>query len=283
MSLKGTVLNPELISAGSSWKYLDNGTNQGTAWKASAFSDGAWKVGNAELGYGDGGEATVVGYGPSVNNKYITTYFRKAFNATNVSSFTGVELSLIRDDGVVVYLNGTEIYRNNMPGGVINYNTLAPTYIDDGAESAWIVANLANTLINGTNVMAVEIHQDAGNSSDISFNLKLKGSNAHRNLDTNATTLGTATEDPKLAFLVYPNPNSGKFTLEFNADSSAGNDLRMEIFNITGQLVYKKELFKTNGTISTVIELDEALPGGIYVMNLISGDIIECKRIVLKK
>lgn len=283
MGLKATTLNPDLITAGASWKYLDNGTDQGTAWRAGAFNDGTWKIGNAELGYGDGGEATVVSYGPSSTNKYVTTYFRKAFSVTSASSFTGVELSLIRDDGVVVYLNGTEIYRNNMPAGAINYSTLAPTYIDDGAESAWIVANLANTLINGTNTIAVEIHQDARNSSDISFNLKLKGITAHRDLDTSAATLSNTTEDPKHAFLVYPNPNSGKFTLEFSADSSASNNLRMEIYNVTGQLVYKKELFKTNGTISTVIELDEALPGGVYVMNLVSGDLIECKRIVLKK
>ncbi|HRI22394.1 MAG TPA: hypothetical protein PLA68_15640, partial [Panacibacter sp.] len=52
-----------LIAAGSSWKYLDNGTNQGTAWAGTSFSDAAWASGNAQLGYGDGDEATVVGYG----------------------------------------------------------------------------------------------------------------------------------------------------------------------------------------------------------------------------
>ncbi len=68
-----------LIAANSSWKYLDNGTNQGTAWRAAAFNDTAWASGNAELGYGDGGETTVVSYGPIINNKIYNYLFQKIF------------------------------------------------------------------------------------------------------------------------------------------------------------------------------------------------------------
>ena len=50
---------------GAVWRYLDNGSDQGTAWRAAAFNDTGWKSGAAELGYGDGDEATVVGYGPN--------------------------------------------------------------------------------------------------------------------------------------------------------------------------------------------------------------------------
>ena len=67
-----------LVSPLSSWKYLANGSNQGTAWRASAFNDATWLAGNAQLGYGDGDEATVVSFGPSSTAKYITTYFRKS-------------------------------------------------------------------------------------------------------------------------------------------------------------------------------------------------------------
>src|SRR5215210_1574942 len=68
-----------IVPAGSTWSYLDNGSNQGTAWRASGFADGGWATGAAELGYGDGGEATVVSYGPNAAMKYRTTYFRKTF------------------------------------------------------------------------------------------------------------------------------------------------------------------------------------------------------------
>src|SRR3954468_20250191 len=64
----------KLIPYGSMWKYLDNGSNQGTAWKNISFNDTTWSSGLAELGYGDGDETTVVNYGPDANNRYITTY-----------------------------------------------------------------------------------------------------------------------------------------------------------------------------------------------------------------
>src|SRR5262249_33094290 len=65
-----------LVSQGAAWRYLDDGTDQGTAWREVSFDDSAWASGPAQLGYGDGDEATVVSFGPDANNKYITTYFR---------------------------------------------------------------------------------------------------------------------------------------------------------------------------------------------------------------
>jgi hypothetical protein len=59
-----------LVPSNSVWKYLDNGSDQGAAWRDAAFNDKAWASGPAQLGYGDGGEATVVSYGPDANNKY---------------------------------------------------------------------------------------------------------------------------------------------------------------------------------------------------------------------
>jgi hypothetical protein len=76
-----------LVPAGATWKFLDNGTDQGTAWRAPNFDDSSWASGPAELGYGDGGEATVVSYGPSSGSKYITTYFRRAFSVAMRRTF----------------------------------------------------------------------------------------------------------------------------------------------------------------------------------------------------
>lgn len=163
----------QLIASGSSWKYLDNGSNQGTTWRAISYADGAWKTGNSQLGYGDGDEVTVVGFGNNSSNKYITTYFRKTFNIVNNSSVSGLELSLLRDDGAVVYINGTEVYRSNMPSGTVSYTTLASTATAN--ESGYEIANIpASSLVNGTNIVAVEVHQNAASSSDLSFDLKLR-------------------------------------------------------------------------------------------------------------
>ena len=68
-----------LVAAGSTWRYLDNGVDQGAAWRGTNFDDSSWVSGPAQLGYGDGDEFTVVGFGPDVNNKFVTTYFRRDF------------------------------------------------------------------------------------------------------------------------------------------------------------------------------------------------------------
>jgi acid phosphatase type 7 len=161
-----------LIPAGSSWKYLDNGSNQGTNWTDPSFNDASWASGNAELGYGDGDEATVVSYGNSATNKHITTYFRKTFNISNTySSYT---LRVKRDDGIVVYINGTQVFRDNLNAS-FDYQTLANTNAsDDGAS--WIESTIGSGALQaGNNVIAVEIHQVTAASTDISFDLQLLG------------------------------------------------------------------------------------------------------------
>jgi hypothetical protein len=165
-----------IIPSGSLWRYLDNGSNQQTAWTMPSFNDATWAVGNAELGYGDGDEATTVSYGIDGNNKYITTYFRKQFNVINPSAFSSLNLEMVRDDGAVVYINGVEVWRSNMPGGIIDYNTEASGTVAWPNEDDWQTTTIsAANLISGTNTIAVEIHQDDASSSDISFNLKLDG------------------------------------------------------------------------------------------------------------
>ncbi len=171
INLPGGIPQVTLLSTGSVWKYLDNGSDQGTAWRATSFDDAAWASGPGQLGYGDNDEARVVSYGPDPNNKYITTYFRRAFNVTNLATVTNLVLQLHRDDGGVVYLNGIEVFRDNMPA-TVNYRTLAVS----GVEGATVQTNLPNSLlVPGTNVFAVEIHQVQVDSSDLSFDLSLKG------------------------------------------------------------------------------------------------------------
>ena len=167
-----------LVPRGSAWRYLDNGSNQGTAWRATAFADTAWKMGAAQLGYGDGDESTVIGYGGNPNAKFITSYFRKSFVVTQPEQYTQLTLNLLRDDGAVVYLNGIEIYRSNMPAGAIAYQTLASTNTPD--ETTWFQTTVnaaANPalIVQGTNVLAVEVHQYSQWSSDVSFDAELSG------------------------------------------------------------------------------------------------------------
>ena len=174
-----------LVPAGATWKYLDNGSNQGTAWQAPFFSDALWAEGAAELGYGDLDEATVVGFGGNTSNRFITTYFRKTFSVSSPSAFSGLNLSLLRDDGAVVYLNGTEVRRDNMPAGPVTSGTLASSALGTPAEATFYSTTISPTLlVAGSNTLAVEIHQANATSSDVSFNLELTG------VDTASVTRG---------------------------------------------------------------------------------------------
>jgi hypothetical protein len=162
------------VARGSSWRYLDNGSNQGTAWRATSFNDSSWGTGNAQLGYGDGDEATVVNFGPNSSSKYTTTYFRSSFSVANASTVSSLLLQLLRDDGAVVYINGTEVLRSNMPAGTISSTTFAATTIAGGAESVFTSYSVPPSVLRtGTNVVAVEIHQADSSSSDLSFDLGL--------------------------------------------------------------------------------------------------------------
>ncbi len=167
-----------LVAQGSNWKYLDNGTDQGTAWIQAGFDDSSWKTGKAELGYGDNDEATTVGYGSDANNKFITTYFRTSFTVTNPTAFTNYFLRLLRDDGAVIYVNGNEVWRSNMPAGSINFSTLATAGIGGTDETTFVTTTIPpSAFVAGKNVIAVEIHQSAITSTDISFDFELMGSN----------------------------------------------------------------------------------------------------------
>ena len=163
------------------WKYLSDGSNQGTAWYGTGYNDTAWSSGAAELGYGDT-QTTDVGFiytdAPTNTQKNITTYFRKSFTVTDHTLYNDLSLEAIRDDGMIVYLNGTEIWRDNMPAGITTYNTFASGVIGGTGETTWITETIANSLVTGTNVIAVEIHQENAGSSDISFNFSLTANGA---------------------------------------------------------------------------------------------------------
>jgi hypothetical protein len=165
-----------LVAEGASWKYLDTGVDPGASWTSLAFDDAPWSSGSAELGYGDGDEATTVGYGGNPLNRYVTTWFRRTFSVPDPAAFGQLQFRLVRDDGAVVYVNGVEVARSNMPGGSITASTLASSGIAGTLESTSYPFTFSPSLLSaGTNVIAVEIHQSAVNSSDISFALELVG------------------------------------------------------------------------------------------------------------
>ncbi len=173
-----------LIPFASTWKYLDNGSNQGTAWSGSAFDDTSWKSGQAMLGYpatASPNVTTVVSFGSNSKSKYRCTYFRKTINIADKNSVGALTLSINIDDGAVVYVNGTEVMRKNMPTGTITNTTFANVTVGSIANFTETIPS--SLLVDGDNVIAVQVHQSTASSSDLRFDLELKasGSQAHTN------------------------------------------------------------------------------------------------------
>lgn len=165
------------INKYSAWSYLDNGTDQGTAWREASFEIGNWPYGNGPLGYSNP-SATELSYGEDGNNKYITYYFRKTIDLENVNDLPeSIDFGLNVDDGAVVYVNNQEVFRINMPEGEINYLTEASDAIGGSDESRYFIFNYETSelpFVAGENIIAVEVHQDRPSSSDLSFDLEIR-------------------------------------------------------------------------------------------------------------
>jgi uncharacterized repeat protein (TIGR01451 family) len=172
--------NTTIIPFNSSWKYWDQGSTP-ASWESTGFNDVAWASGNGQLGYGDGDETTVIGFGGNASNKYITSYFRKVVTIANPTVFTNLIMSVKRDDGIVIYINGIERYRDNMPGGPITFGTLSTSLASDDGAGEHIVSLPSSYFVNGANTIAVEVHQNDPASSDLSFDLKLDGNYKNSN------------------------------------------------------------------------------------------------------
>jgi len=194
-------ISQDIISKLSTWSYLDNGTDQGTTWYGTSFNDATWKSGTGKFGYGDT-QQTVISYGTSSSSKYITTYFRKAFTLTpEIKATANFTINLLRDDGAVVYLNGKEVVRSNMPTGTITYKTLTPSSVAGTEETTYFSYSIdPKYLVSGSNVIAVELHQNAANSADLGFDLQLVASVPDTtNLVSTSASYGiTLTGDQKL-------------------------------------------------------------------------------------
>jgi hypothetical protein len=180
--LASILLSPLLLHAdllvprGAVWKYDDSGTDLASAWRAAGFDDSSWDSGPAQLGYGDGDEATVISFGPSSSNKIPTYYFRRSFAVLDPGAVGDLTLRLVRDDGAIVYLNGVEVLRANMPAGPVTFNTFAVAAIGGADENTFLESSIApGLLVPGANLLAVEIHQVNATSSDLGFDLELEG------------------------------------------------------------------------------------------------------------
>ncbi len=162
-----------IIARGSEWEYFAGGGDPGRGWNSPGFKPGIWPSGRAPLGYGEGDEATALSFGKDEGAKIMAYFFRRAFDLDEVPP-GDLAIDIAVDDGAVVWINGTEAVRINMPDGAFGRDTPAAVTVGGEAEKAFSRRMIpAKSLKKGRNVMAVEVHQAAPSSSDLRFDLAL--------------------------------------------------------------------------------------------------------------
>ncbi|MEZ5325600.1 MAG: VCBS repeat-containing protein [Verrucomicrobiales bacterium] len=224
-----------LVPKKATWRYLDDGTDQLNAWRESAFDDSAWLEGKAELGFGDGGEATKLKPGPS-NNRTITFYFRHRFQvpADVLRDYHFLTLELLVDDGAVVYLNGTPVATVNLVEEPF-YDELAEKTIWDTIEGRpTLHRESLDVLKPGENVIAVEVHQAEVEGVDISFDLRLSSERASYSLPIPVSRFedgmflaGRFGAEGQRSLILSRNPEFAEPVFQFEPDESGSVRVRV--------------------------------------------------------
>lgn len=161
-----------LVPAGATWSYyFDNTAPVAASWQTGS---GSWATGPAPLGWGTGPIATNIDV-PAGQTRALTSYYRRSFNVTNPSELKTVKLTTRADDGIAVYVNGTEVGRSNLPAGALT----AGTYASSAPSTATAIANEVtfdvpvSLLQSGTNSIAVEVHSNYRATPSSSMDLRL--------------------------------------------------------------------------------------------------------------
>ena len=180
----------ELIHSTNSWRYENSGTDLGVNWFTTAFNDAGWSNGPAPLdvfrAFADtpephcrfNGELPATGdlvgtclrtlSNATATAQYSAAYFRTRFNFSGDAAHSVLSIQpILVDDGAVFYLNGIELFRLGMPDGPVSYATLANRTVGNAVPEFRELA--PRGLVEGENVLAVEVHQDILSSADLTF------------------------------------------------------------------------------------------------------------------
>ncbi len=153
------------------WQYIVPNVNTSATWNQASFDASAWSVNNGGFGFGDNDDGTII------PNGSVSVYMRKSFNITDINALTKIIFHMDYDDGFIAYINGVEIARNNLGtvGQPAAYNLLASAshesqLYQNGLPDQFIFnpAQFASFLLQGSNVICVEVHNQTANGPDLS-------------------------------------------------------------------------------------------------------------------
>lgn len=164
-----------VFNMNSSWRYL-KGTSEASspqaAWRTNSFDDSTWTTGNAAFYYGENLTGTQL---TDMNGGYTCIFMRRSFNIANPAEVTGMELRTLLDDGCIVWINGFEVLRTNMPAGAIAFSGNASAALDpELLVRIHPLPNPAQYLLTGQNTIAIQaFNSSLSGSSDFVIDAQL--------------------------------------------------------------------------------------------------------------
>ena len=192
-----------LVDSGSSWVYRVGSDRAESEWKTRSWLGGAWSRGKAPLGAGS------VNVETEVNTFFgtpMSIYARKDVTLTKEQAQQYLKLTTYADDGTVVYVNGKEVARKNMPQGRISANTPATQRPESQNAQLFSVDVPAEYLREGRNAIAVEVHANSHWSNNISFDMQVISTAQHQNPLPEAQNQGDNGQQhrPQVWYWYYP-------------------------------------------------------------------------------
>ncbi|PWN71213.1 twin-arginine translocation pathway signal protein [Chryseobacterium phosphatilyticum] len=259
----GTTMHAQtlLFDKGASWSYKDNNQAQPDAWKSKTYDVSSWATGNGPLGYGDPVTTTI-------NSGLTTAYFAKDFTVDVSTLSDNMELGVMRDDGIIVYLNGEEVVRDNMPAGTITFNTFSSTTIDGAAENVYNIFSIPKSkFVNGVNRISVELHNRSVTSSDLRIDAYLKTTpNTTTPVACNSTHISCFTSIVPTAQtnkLIIPAEHKYQLVLKEGDNYTEGGGL------VGGQNDFTAYVAKTGSSTNGYLSVNhETNPGGVTMAEI---------------
>ncbi|QCW51433.2 PKD domain-containing protein [Nocardioides dongxiaopingii] len=169
----GAPVTSAVVERGSSWAWRYSSVAVPAGWNARTFDASGWSQGNGTLGFGSTPLGTNIDTFATTADRARAAYFTKSFTVPDATKVTRLVLTTVADDGVVVYVNGVEVARSNMPAGTITGQTYASSARNSTvANAAPVVVEVpTNLLVSGTNVIAAETHLNFRATRDMTFDL----------------------------------------------------------------------------------------------------------------
>ncbi|WP_126650451.1 alkaline phosphatase PhoX [Chryseobacterium aureum] len=250
-----------IFDKSASWSYKDNNQAQPAGWNAKTYDISTWAVGNGPLGYGDPVTTTI-------NSGLTTAYFAKDFTVDLSTLSDTMELGVMRDDGIIVYLNGEEVVRDNMPAGTVTFNTFSSTTIDGAAENVYNIFSIPKSkFTNGVNRFSIELHNRSTTSSDLRIDAYLKTTaNTTTPVTCNGTHISCFTSIVPTAQtnkLIIPAEHKYQLILKEGDSYTEGGGLVGGQNDFTGYVA--KAGSSTNGYLSVNHETN---PGGVTMAEI---------------